>query len=313
MKPILLLLMCFFIIPLIAQDYTFTHSTFNSAGGHQATSLYSNKTAFGEYVVGEVSTSSYTGYLGFLFPILDQRPPIITSIDDVPFDQGHQVQIVWDKCAYDDFYTLDTYYSVWRLDENFDTKRVTGKNGVQQNEQAVENTFAEPWKVVEQFSVNPDEVYYWQRDRDVWTFVDTIPALLYEEYALIAPTLLDSNVVDINYSNFKVVYHDLYEYYESNPDSGYSVDNIAPDETEVFITKNGSNMNLIWEEIEFGTFQGNSYPEVNGIWYKIYAGDSDDFVCDPAHLIDTVTDLNYDYPIGGEEKKFFKIVVNDQP
>ena len=53
--------------------------------------------------------------------------------------------------------------------------------------------------------------------------------------------------------------------------------------------------------------------EINGIWYKIYAGDSPDFVCDEAHLIDTVTDLYYDYPLAGEEKKFFKIVVSDQP
>jgi hypothetical protein len=42
-------------------------------------------------------------------------------------------------------------------------------------------------------------------------------------------------------------------------------------------------------------------------------GDSPDFICDETHLVDTVTDLNYDYPITGEEKKFFKIVVSDQP
>jgi len=77
--------------------------------------------------------------------------------------------------------------------------------------------------------------------------------------------------------------------------------------------QNGSNIGLSWDEVEYGTFQGNSYPELNGIWYKIYAGDSPDFVCDEAHLLDTVTDLNYDYALTGEEKKFFKIVVSDQP
>jgi hypothetical protein len=65
--------------------------------------------------------------------------------------------------------------------------------------------------------------------------------------------------------------------------------------------------------VEYGTYQGNSYPEINGIWYKIYAGNFPDFVCDEIHLIDTITNLNYDYSLTGEEKKFFKIVVSDQP
>jgi len=304
MKTILILLMSFLFGSLSAQDYTWTHGSTNSAGGHQANILYSNTTAFGEYVIGEVNNSSFDCYLGFLFPTLDKRLPIITSIDDVPYDQGRQVQIVWDKCGYDDFYTLDTYYSVWRLDENFTDLKVSVRNRDEKDEQIQENLFTEPWQIVEQYTEHPDEKYYWQRDSEVWTFMDTIPALQFDE---------DSNSVDINYSIFKVVYHDLYEYFESNPDSGYSVDNIAPDETKAYITLNGSNMNLSWDEVENGTFQGNSYPEVNGIWYKIYAGDSPDFVCDEAHLIDTVTNLNYDYPIGSEERKFFKVVVSDQP
>ncbi len=343
MKTILLFAMCFLIVSLSAQNYTFTHGTFNTGGGHQANSLYSNFTAFGEYVVGDVSTDDHSGYVGFLFPLLDQRPPVITSIDDVPNDQGREVQIVWNKCAFDDVYSFDTFYSVWRLDDDFEgmnsnrptTLRMVEernfRNGQNEknsrrnskllptkiancnNHPSPENTYTEPWKVVEQFQKDPDRIYYWQRDRDVWTFIDTIPALQYEEYALISPTLVDSNVVDINYSIFKVVYHDQFEYYESSPDSGYSIDNIAPDETEAYITKNGSNMNLCWEEVEYGTFQGNSYPEINGIWYRIYAGDSPDFDCDETTFLETVIDLNYNYLLTGEDKKFFKVVVSDQP
>ena len=309
MKTILILLMCFIIIPILAQNHILTQGTFNSTGGHQATSLYSNTTVFGEYVVGEVSTGSYTGYLGFLFPLLDQRPPIITSIDDVPHDQGHQVQVVWDKCAFDDEYAIDTYYSIWRLDEDFEMRLTDNK----QAKFSSKNIYSEPFTIIELARENPDQSYFWQRDRDLWSFIAEVPALNYNEYSYIAPTLLDSNLVEINYSTFKLVYHDLYEYFESIPDSGYSIDNIAPDETKVYIAQNGSNMDLSWDEVENGTYQGNSYPEVNGIWYKIYAGDSPDFICDEIHLIDTVTNLNYDYPISGEEKKFFKVIVSDQP
>jgi len=185
MKTILILLMCFLFVSLSAQDYTWTHGSANSAGGHQENVLYSNTTAFGEYVTSEVNNSSFDCYLGFLFPALDKRIPIITSIDDVPYDQEqcyqlnnqNQVQIVWDKCGYDDFYTLDTYYSVWRLDENFTDLNVTLKSGNEQNEQFTENLFTEPWQIVEQYTEHPDEKYYWQRDSEVWTFMDTIPAL----------------------------------------------------------------------------------------------------------------------------------------
>ncbi len=93
MKTVLFILMCFLILPLFAQNYTFTHGSVNSGGGHQVNTLYSNTTAFGEYVTGEVSTGDYTGYLGFLFPLLDQRPPINLTIEIT----GTHVVLNWDS------------------------------------------------------------------------------------------------------------------------------------------------------------------------------------------------------------------------
>ncbi|MBC8384459.1 MAG: hypothetical protein H8E57_02945 [Candidatus Cloacimonetes bacterium] len=341
MKTIIFFTLLFVFITLSAQTgYVWERHSFNAAGGVQSGTTYTSVTSFGNYAQGEVVTNDYTGYFGFLFPQLDQRPPLITSIDDVPNDQGLQVQVVWNKCAFDDVYAIDTYYSIWRYDEDFE--RATGDNPTnlrmfeerdlrnvsndshdskQQTTKtenwnilpSTENTYTEPWKVVEQFQKDPNKTYFWQRDGEVWTFIDEVPALQYDEYALIAPTLADSNAVDINYATFKAVYHDLYEYYESYSDSGYSVDNIPPDETITAIAQNGNYMRLSWEEVEYGTLAGNSYPELNGIWYKIYASDSPDFVCDETTYLETVTDLNYDYPLSGEDKKFFKIVVSDKP
>jgi len=136
-----------------------------------------------------------------------------------------------------------------------------------------------------------------------------------EQYSAHAVTYIDSTIAGDYLSYFFVSTHTVEPtlHYNSSTTSGYSIDNIAPDETKVSIIQNGSNMNLSWDEVENGTYQGNTYPEINGIWYKIYAGDSPDFVCDEAHLIDTVTNLNYEYPIGSNEKKFIKVVVSDQP
>jgi hypothetical protein len=236
----------------------------------------------------------------------DKSPgsPAITAITDVSDDQGRNVHVIWNRSPYDAPGSLAPIesYSVWRYDDIF------GDRGIFE-------IYEDPREIFEKASKDNDKNYYWQRDDEVLTFITQLPAMGLSQYSVISPTLKDSSVVSINYSAFKVFAHTdiTLMYFPSLPDSGYSVDNIAPNETRVYIAQNGTNIGLSWDEVEYGTFLGNSYPEVNGIWYRIYAGDSPDFVCNEAHLVDTVTDLNYNYPLTGEEKKFFKIVVSDQP
>ena len=332
------ILLLFFILPfsLLAQsDYTLTHHTFNTAGGHQSNSSYSVTTAVAQRIQDEAETADYDAFLGFLFPQLDIRSPLITSIDDVPHDQGHQVQIVWNKCGYDDYYAVDTYYSVWRWDEdmkNIDPSLLsspprplapshsrplapspTRNFAPSPNRPLAKKTYSQPWKVIEQYRKDPTKLYFWNKAGSLWTFIDEVPALQYDQYSYIAPTLLDSNATSNNYTTFKVVYHDTYDYYESLSDSGYSVDNIPPDKTVASINQNDATSRLSWSQVTTGTYQGNTYEELNGVWYNIYAGDTPDFPCDASHYVETVTDLNYNYTNAGETKKFFKIVVSDQP
>jgi len=318
MKTICIVILMLIAAVLFSQEFTFKRSTFNAAGGHQSNSQYSVTTSVAEKVQGEVSTSDYTGYLGFLFPMLNQSPPVITSIDDVPNDQGRQVQIVWDKCAFDDVYQFETYYSIWRFDEDFEVRTGDGRSGIQSTAKAAskqnkENVFNDPFLVIERYREDSSQTYFWQREFDIWTFIGEAPALQYDEYSYIASTLSDSSEVDVNDSTFKIVFHDLYEFYESAPASGYSVDNIAPDETRVMIAASGNYMHLSWEEVEFGTFEGNRYPELNGIWYRIYADSTPDFECDETTFLETVTGLEFDNLIDDESMKFFRIVVSDKP
>jgi len=323
-RNLIFLILSFTITFTLFSDYQFERCTFNAAGGQQSNGIYSVTTAVAEKVQGSVTDSDYDGFLGFLFPQLDIRIPIITSIDDVPDDQGREVQIVWNKCGYDDEYAVDTYYSLWRLDEDFEvvlmrneqkkisSKKVSSKTKKLHSE-SIENIFTEPYLIIELAREFPKKTYFWQRDDEVWTYIGETPALQYDEYSYIASTLADSSETDIHYSTFKVVYHDLYEYYESEPDSGYSLDNIPPDETRIAIAQNGSYMRLSWEEVEYGTFEGNRYPEINGIWYRVYASDEPYFDCDVTTYLNTVIDLEYDYPLTGEDMKFFKVVVSDKP
>jgi len=222
--------------------------------------------------------------------------PKITIISDIPDDQGRNILVSWRTSYYDNLAFDDpiTGFGLWEL-YPYPTEREVC-------------TFEDlSGTIIEENTI----LNY--RDT-LWTNVAYIPSMQWSQYYSVAVTFIDSiNVGNYNSYFFVSAHTASAAHYESEIASGYSVDNIVPDETEAYIAQNGSNMDLNWDEVEYGTYQGNSYPEINGIWYKIYAGDSPDFVCDPAHMIDTVTNLNYYYPITVEDKKFFKVIVSDQP
>jgi len=221
----------------------------------------------------------------------------ITDIVDIPNDQGRSVIVTWQRSIWDEEFSIVpiTSYGLWEMYPfELDSEcRITYNIS-----EAIEK-----------------KDFYFNREDTTWVYIANVPAMQWDEYSAHAVTFLDSTATGDYWSYFFVSAHTPRPslYFTSSIVSGYSVDNIAPDETEVLITKNGSNISISWQEVEYGTFQGNSYPEVNGIWYKIYAGDTSDFICDEIYLIDTVTNLDYNYPFGVAEKKFFKIVVSDQP
>jgi len=327
MKAISIIVIFFIALLLSAQTgYILERCSFNAAGGFQSGNIYSSITSIGEKVQGKTANTNYTSYLGFLFPQLDIRLPKLVAVSDVPHDQGLKVQVIWDKCGFDDVYTNNTFYSLWRLDENFNAtlsnniflKKGALKKGSKNSigTLSAENQkkiFQNPYVVVEKSKENPNNIYYWQRDDNIWAFVAEIPAICDSEYSYIASTLADSSSANTNNSTFKILYHDLYQYYESLPDSGYSVDNIPPDATaNVNIAKNNNSVKIYWDKVEYGTYQGNKYSELNGIWYKIYASNSPNFICDSSTYLATVTNLEYNFPVSLNSKKFFKVVVSDK-
>ena len=63
-----------------------------------------------------------------------------------------------------------------------------------------------------------------------WEYIDMVEADGSAHYIHDAPTLYDSSAATDGYHHFKVIAHTLVQtkFWESRPDSGYSVDNIAP-------------------------------------------------------------------------------------
>ena len=129
--------------------------------------------------------------------------PRITSIADVGNDQGKQVRIKWAGSCYDQGsapFTI-TEYGLWR---RIDQYLAAGKG--------------DPYNRITYPPGN-------------WDFIKTVPARGESTYSTICPTLADSTESEGMYwSVFFVsaMTSDPLVYFDSDPDSGYSLDNIPP-------------------------------------------------------------------------------------
>jgi len=228
--------------------------------------------------------------------------PLITAINDVANDQGRQVQIYWDRSSFDATNSLIpiSMYSIWR-DDN-----VSRSSSI-----AINTDFSVLSSSIDH---NSDPVYF-EFGRDVLTFAGYIPAAGFIEYAAVVPTLIDSSSTGTNESNFTILAHSNVQavHFDSDFESGYSVDNIAPIATRATFERFSYYGRLQWDAVEYGEFNGNYYPEQNGIWYKIYAGSNPDFTCDVDSYVSTTTNTQAVFPIFGTDKKFYKVIVSDKP
>lgn len=232
--------------------------------------------------------------------------PQIYRINDMPNDQGHNVRLYWVRSLKDaqGVYPWILFYSIWRrIDDLLKDDRII--NLISEEELSKYN----------QANFDRYKFVISGIESDYWEGVGTVGAIHLDWYSFVAPTLVDSGSTGINWSVFKIYAHtNINTFYESLPDSGYSIDNIPPNPVEeIDIMRNANNVEISWTEVTEGSYNGNSYPELNGVWYKVYGSYEPYFECSPSTYITTTEDLNYIYNLTGEEKKFFKVIVSDQP
>jgi hypothetical protein len=166
----------------------------------------------------------------------------ITSVGDVGNDQGRQVRMQWNSARRDaeGSSTPITQYSLWRRVEQYFTQQPDpGKQG---GERAIPPGLVAP--------------------AGDWDFLTTVPAFTQPSYGAVCPTLCDSTISNgMCWSVFKIVAHtDVPSvYFESAPDSGYSLDNLAPSvPDEVELSEPGL---LCWRMVEDPDFD----------FYTVYA------------------------------------------
>ncbi len=273
--------------------------------------MMSTYTDAGWDFVGEVSngTNDIWVYFEGEYPILsiEYSIPEIVHVDDISGDQGHQIELLWNRCNLDVTYSPNNFYTVWRRVDNtraIDTSAIIVTNPLSVSLDMLDEN--------SQILLNDRSEY--------WTYLMNIPATMYEEYAVVLPTLVDSSasLPESDYtSTYRVLYHFDTGYFTSNSASGYSVDNIAPyatsDVTLAFGGTRTDSATLSWNEVTEGGFGGNSYPEENGVWYRVYTGDLPDFACDETNLLVTTQGTSINVDPAYAQRRFYKIVVSDQP
>lgn len=221
-------------------------SKFNSAGAHVWSAAWvgpqdqysltlavgpTGSTCVGGYFLGSANVggaylSSAGGYDWYLTSIAGGFvEPSILKIVDVGNDQGRQVRIRFTRSGEDDpaaANPVERYDAYRRID---------------------------PLPAGAPASANPSLVVPL---RDVlaapgWVFAGSVPAHGKSEYYMTAPTAADSTILGMYRSVFFVTAATASPsiYFESPPDSGYSVDNLAPGAPTSFVYGSGL---LKWDE-----------------------------------------------------------------
>jgi parallel beta-helix repeat protein len=181
----------------------------------------------------------------------------IQSIEDVGDDQGRNVRITWRRSSYDaQTDPLDvTGYEVYRRQDG-----QLGTGGTQ---------------------VSPGQIPVLKALG--WDYLATVPAHGDSYYQYVASTLCDSTASGICWSAFfiRAATSDPFEYRDSAPDSGYSVDNLAPTAPPGLIMNSATE--LAWEEV----------PDDDFDYYSVY-GSALDALDESATLIGYTIDLSKD-------------------
>ncbi len=184
----------------------------------------------------------------------------ILSIRDIPEDQGLQVRVIWksargdfpaDAYAYEDdwYYAPVTEYGVWRrgpeIDIPGDSSGAGGGGAAEIRLVASRQELlaaARTAKPGESFRIAGEMGY-------VWDFIARVPAAQMQAYAYVAPTLQDSTADRPGWSWFMISTHTTEPgiSYFSMPDSGYSVDNLAPVMGSIASRVSDAGVELEWQ------------------------------------------------------------------
>ena len=205
------------------------------------------------------------GYLGIVNPVL-------SSVSDIKGDQGGVVSINWNASDYDiPQKEVVTYYSIWRGFEA-DNEAALGKE-IKPGEMSLD-FLGKVYRTVN----SPDGINYWE-------WLGNVPAHFLTNYSFTANTLSDSTSSGNHYFKFFVSAQteDPFVFWDSNIDSGYSVDNLSPLSPQNLVATllPDESIGLSWNK-------NNVDPDVKN--YQVHRSESKGFIPDGTTLITSLSD-----------------------
>ncbi|UCH82626.1 MAG: T9SS type A sorting domain-containing protein, partial [Candidatus Latescibacterota bacterium] len=215
-----------------------------------------------------------TTFTAFYEPLFEHA--MIDSVVDVANDQGGWVYVYFRRSLYD-FADEDslpvTGYTLYRRVDDAAVREMIRDKGTPIDTE-VDWSLAEAVTSLPRFGDNSqlvswDDHYYLVSDGSaansfppgVWAVVVNAPGHQQQHYIALAPTLVDSSAT-VSYSVYTISAETTTPsvYFVSPPDSGYSVDNIAPAEPHGFcVTYNSEQGNVL----NWGPSQDNDFLHFN--------------------------------------------------
>ncbi|TAK50675.1 MAG: choice-of-anchor D domain-containing protein [Bacteroidetes bacterium] len=233
------------------------------------------------------ATVHVTGFSYQLYP-----QPVITSVSDIPNDQGRLVRIIWYPSMYDNpTESLKVNeYSVWRKVDD------------------IEN---EPQSVMRLPHDYPNRAIVPLGERtmmvdggELWDFVTTLPAVQFNKYAIVTATLYNTSYYQEHWTTFRIAAHTTTgEFFFSDADSGYSMDNVYPYAPASFYAEAlVSRISLSWMA-----------PADPDVWaYKLYRSTVEDFTPSADNFVATVYSRYYtDYNVTNSVRYYYAITTVD--
>ncbi len=218
--------------------------------------------------------------------------PTIEDVADVPADEGGWVRLHVARSEWDGFYA-GTYpitgYNVWRLVSSGASPGVLPPAGEMTSleSRAVESFFAAP-ESARGLRLSGAAATALGLPPGTWESLGFHAAMQEEHYDFTVPTKTDSTSAGDALETYVVTAHTTVPaaHVASDPDSGHSVDNLAPGTPEGLAAEQSfepEGLELAWNE------RGEA-----DLWhYSVYRGTSADFVPSAGNRIGTPTDAGY--------------------
>lgn len=214
----------------------------------------------------------------------------ITAVGDVPNDQGRQVRVEWRRSAHDFIGDPEQIveYAVYR-------KIDPGLSGPSPT--LVPSSYSGLSHATAQHAATMQAAG--------WDFLTTVPVRVEDDYAVIVPTLADSTIASGLYvTTFMVSALTATPgvFFDSHPDSGYSVDNLAPGVPQglAAIFSVGA-VGLSWDPA----------PEPDFQYFRVYRSTDPGFLPGPETLVHETATTSWQDSPADPGSVFYKITALD--